>query len=106
MKRCTSELSNYVERFIAVVPCGRHNGISMQALSSYFKLDPRDIRELATMAIWQGYPIFGDSFGYWTPASAEEFRIGMRLQDARAKSSAIKRNALKAIGVREGWLAQ
>lgn len=78
----------------------------MQALSSYFKLDPRDIRELATMAIWQGYPIFGDSFGYWTPASAEEFRIGMRLQDARAKSSAIKRNALKAIGVREGWLAQ
>lgn len=106
MKRCSMGLTNYVERFVAVVPCGRQNGISMQELSSYLGLDPRDIRELATMAIWQGYAIFGDVCGYWTPASAEEFRIGLRLQDARAKSSAIKRNALKAIGVREGWLEQ
>lgn len=104
MKRCSTELTKYIEEFVAVVPCGRRNGISMHDLSNYFGLGPRDIRELATMAIWQGYPIFGDAYGYWKPASAEEFHIGMRLQDARAKSTAIKRNALKAIGIREGWV--
>lgn len=82
-----------LEKLLSLLPEGRKNAISMQALSDRMDLNPRALRAAIMQARDAGEIIAGDTAGYYIPADKEELRKYCALAKKRSLSGL---KALKA----------